>query len=194
MNDNDRAALVEELAEGLYVFDELSIDGADMNRWSDADPALKDAYRSRAHHKVMPIIDRLLTTRREPAADAVERAAKAMFAHERDATGAAVQWGDLLENYGRNGVAGKAVYRDLARAALAAAGPSVDEMLDSVHPKCVISVHGFNDAGDHIIYIRWPDKSGVFNATGDHEAAGIGSTRTEAIANAVAAAKRGAER
>lgn len=83
----------------------------DMYRLDDADIL--------AH----PIVQRLIsdrTTAAEPDAATVERVAKGLFDHENESLGAIASWDELLENYGRNGVAGKAVYRDLARAAIAA--------------------------------------------------------------------------
>lgn len=233
MNSEQRKALVEELAEALYVFDELSVNGYGMDRWINADHTLKDVYRSRAHHKIMPIIDRLFADRAvptaEPGAEAtVERVGTAIL-REVD-----VNNGDPPSELGDQFPENQKLYRDMARAAIAAMpsgadaddepwlGPRdkgvtvkatvveaddapmfpdlgadadnwLDDDLDSVHPETYVSyvLWESGSQGSWRACIRWPDSHMSARWGYPHrDSIGHGTTRREAIMDAVANARK----
>ena len=116
MNDNDRAALVEELAAENEVAFEQGF----------------STPRALAENTVL-VIDRLLAERHGettvPDAERVERAAEALF--EEDVRGYWSSWGELVtaadadpdEADGEEPAFFRRLYLRMARAALAAAGP-----------------------------------------------------------------------
>lgn len=161
--------------------------------------------------------------RPEPAADAVERAAKALWDYRRMNTPWET-WEELRDTRPvGSAVESKSHYRDIARAALAAAGdihltydeaerissgdfnngyemgreheaaagPSLDEMLDSVHPECKLHVRRRITNGK--VY-GWVATIGYDGVSKWQRWDGTGPTRMDAIRNAVAQATGRKER
>ena len=163
MNDETRTALVEVIEAELDSYCPSPFNGAFAV-------------------SLMPIIERLLTTRPEPAADAIERAAKAITS--------------IWNKPSPNPTAFPASAETLARAALQAAavepepGPGLDELLDSVHQKAMISFVFQHDSEPWIAGVRWPytDELPIDSQT-FASAEGTGPTRIDAIADAVRQAK-----
>lgn len=196
MNDEQRAALVSEIAVILQQV-----------KYVGLGESLEPIANS--------IIDRLLTDRAatvaEPDAETVERVAKAIQAAHNPVEGPTPEWEDEHNDW-------KETYRDLARAAIAAmpsgrdadvvtrtfdedesiardlfssghdmgyehAASWLDEALNSVHPKASM----WNDTdptGGYAASVRFPkaDRDWV-------TITGTGTTRREAILNAVQKAK-----
>lgn len=167
MNDEQRAALVEELTKAQH----------------DAWPGV-DADFIVNTEAIMPIIDRLLADRTMPDDDAVERAAKAF--HNSSAT---PWWNESHTWDGVHPETYRKEVRDRMRLVLeAAAGTApekdIDALLDSVHPKAWIErvTQGWRERGEWAATIAAP--TGVW--------VGTGPTRTGAVLDAVAEARKGA--
>lgn len=178
MNDEQRAALVDTVntelmrAQGEYGQDHY--------------------FFGESSDRIMNHIDRLLADRAVPPVDDAERvdaAAIALCDFDVESNGGYV-WDDRGDEWGSDYEYGRNHYRDMACAALEAAGaaPSLDAMLDSVHPKANVEARCISFPDDPVKWeavVRVPIKGHVGYRSFRHD----GPTRMAAIADAVAKAR-----
>lgn len=181
MNANDRKALVGDVAVILQRV-----------KYRDLGASLRPIAEE--------IIDTVLADRAvpEPDADAVERAAKAMF--EEDVRADWGNWDELVsaanddpdELDGAEAPFFQRLYLRMARAALQAAGDAewLDTALDSVHPNAAVHVwlesEPEPDVGLPHYFMARLDVNGPDTSDPHY---GTGPTRKAAVLNAVAKAK-----
>lgn len=206
MNDEQRAALVEEL-ENLFAWSwgrDLKTGRQVLAELGD-DPARYYRRETVFANKVVEIFDRAATAA-EPDDDVVERAAKAMYFTDANpdpvkydrVSAWREEWEKHLAFYQSEGYDPEGFFPVfmLAKKALAAV-PScaddnwLDDALDSVHPKAV--VYGTLELRKggweaSVTAPDGPDENGWYDYTGN-QVRGEGTTRREAILDACAKAK-----